>query len=92
VRDEEVKVPRVLTAAEAAAKEEQERQEAERRARAAQDNAHERGVDDMMYGRLEGRDEDTLWVDLPEPAFMAVVPKSQWNDEQKKEAQVALRP
>eukprot|EP00730_Choanoeca_flexa_P000136 TRINITY_DN10061_c0_g1_i4.p1 TRINITY_DN10061_c0_g1~~TRINITY_DN10061_c0_g1_i4.p1 ORF type:complete len:1577 (+),score=430.93 TRINITY_DN10061_c0_g1_i4:116-4846(+) len=87
VRDEEVKVERVLTAEQQAAKEEEERLEAERRANAEQDNAHERGIEDMMYSRLEGRDEDSMWEDLPVPAFIAEIPESQYNDEQKKAVQ-----
>lgn len=88
VKDSEIKVPRVLTAEQRRAKEEAERVEAERRALAALDNAHERGIEDMMYSRLEGKDENDVWQDVPRPAFMAQTPAAQWDEDQKRAAQV----
>ena len=70
VDDDEVKVERVLTAEEQRIKDEEERAEAARRAAAAKDNARERGIMDMMYGRLEGKAEDDVWIDIPKPPFM----------------------
>ncbi|EGD78508.1 hypothetical protein PTSG_09206 [Salpingoeca rosetta] len=87
VRDDEITVERVLTAEERRKKEEEDRLEAERRAAAANDNARERGVHDMMYGRLEGKAEDDVWIDIPQPSFMTQLHKEEWTDEQKREAQ-----
>lgn len=86
VRDDEITVPRVLTEEQQRAKEEAERAEAERRAAAAADNAHERGIHDMMFGRLEGKSENDVWIDPPKPAYLDSVPKDQWDEDQKRGA------
>ena len=86
VRDDEITVPRVLTEEQQRAKEEAERAEAERRAAAAADNAHERGINDMMFGRLEGKDGNDVWIDPPKPVYLDSVPKDQWDEDQKRGA------
>lgn len=53
--------------------EEEAELEAKRRAAAAKDNAHERGINEMMYGRLEGPEDDGVWNDIPRPEFMDTV-------------------
>lgn len=42
---------------------------------------------DMMYGRLEGKAEDDVWIDIPKPPFMDELHPDEWTDEQKREAQ-----
>ena len=86
VHDSEVKVERVLTAAEKAAKDEAARKEAERLAAEKQDNVRERGLNDMMNNRLESKSDDDIWIDLPKPEFMISVAQENWTDEQKKVA------
>eukprot|EP00056_Hartaetosiga_gracilis_P012385 m.197328 g.197328 ORF g.197328 m.197328 type:complete len:1630 (+) comp13681_c0_seq7:61-4950(+) len=86
VSDDEVTVERVLTEEQQRAKEEQERIEAEQRAAAAKDNIRERGIRDMMNGRLEGKSEDDVWIDIPKPDFMINVRKVEWDGDQKREA------
>lgn len=88
MQDDEILLDRVLTAEQQAANDEAARVAAAQRASASQDNAHERGIEDLMYSRLEGRDEDSVWTDVVPPVFMAEVPRGQWSDEQKKMAQV----
>lgn len=41
----------------------------QRLAREALDNPLERGVNDMMYGRLEGKGDEEIWEDIPAPEF-----------------------
>ena len=86
VHDSEVTVPRILTAAEKAAKEEAERREAERLAAEQQDNVRERGVKEMMNNRLEARSDEDIWIDPPKPEFLTALPPESWNDEQKRQA------
>lgn len=91
-------VERILTEEELAAKAEADRLEAERLAAQMQDNPRERGINDMMHGRLEGKAEDDVWKDIPKPAFMDEVrhatrcnllirhdqvPSADYDDEQK---------
>ncbi len=86
VADDEVKVPRVYTAAELAAQAEVRRLEEERLAAMARDNPHERGVQDMMRGRLEDQTDEDIWIDPPRPGFLDDVKKDDWTEEQGKQA------
>ena len=87
VQDGEITVPKVLNAQERAAKAEAERLEAERQAAAARDNPRERGVQDMMGGRLEDSAEEDVWIDLPRPGFLDSVHREEWTDDQKSQAE-----
>eukprot|EP01147_Barroeca_monosierra_P003450 gene3450-6086_t len=87
VKDHEISVEHVLSKEEQRQLEEEAELEAKRRAAAAKDNAHERGINEMMYGRLEGPEDDGVWNDIPRPEFMDTTTKDEWTDEQKREAQ-----
>eukprot|EP00039_Didymoeca_costata_P023326 m.6715 g.6715 ORF g.6715 m.6715 type:complete len:1593 (-) comp3572_c0_seq2:173-4951(-) len=79
----EIKVKKVLNAEERAQKAEADRLEAERLAREALDNPLERGVNDMMYGRLEGKGDEEIWEDIPAPEF-SDQPADELTDGQRK--------
>lgn len=83
IKDEEITVPRVLNEEERAAAAEQEREAEERRKLAELDNPRERGLVDMMDGKLEGKGLEEIWQDLPEPAFMTQTLSDTWTDAQK---------
>eukprot|EP00038_Savillea_parva_P020088 m.30364 g.30364 ORF g.30364 m.30364 type:complete len:1564 (+) comp4700_c0_seq1:36-4727(+) len=83
VKDEEVKVERVLNDEERAAQAEQERLAEERRRLAQLDDPRERGLIDMMDGKLEGKGLEEIWQPIPEPAFMAGTLPETWTDAQK---------
>ena len=85
VKDEEVKVERVLTDEQQAQLDEERRLEELRRA-AGGDNWRDRGLKEMMDGVLEVKKEDILKQDIPEPEFMSdpELHPSDWTDEHKK--------
>jgi hypothetical protein len=63
VKESEISVPRVLNAAERAAAAAAAATEAARLAAAASDNPQQRGVLDMMAGRLEDSAAEDVWID-----------------------------
>lgn len=69
-----MKVPRVLNAEERAAAAEAERLAEEKRRLAALDNPRERGLIDMMDGKLEGKGVEEMWQEIPQPSFMTEIP------------------
>jgi hypothetical protein len=83
VKDEEVQVPRILNDAELADAQVLERQAEERRKLAELDDPRERGLVDMMDGKLEGKGLEEIWQDLPEPGWMTQIPSEAWTDAQK---------
>lgn len=85
VKDEEVKVDRVLTDEQQAQLDEERRLEEVRRA-AGGDNWRDRGLKDMMDGVIEVKKEDVLKQDIPMPEFMTdpELHEADWTDEHKK--------
>lgn len=81
----EIKVVKVLNAEELILKAEDDKKEAERKALEALDNPIERGIQDMLDGRLEEKGAEEVWEDLPVPEFMAT-PEDRWTDAQTKVA------
>jgi len=81
----DVKVTKVLNAKELVEKAEQDRLDAEQAARDALDNPRERGVQEMLDGRLEGKGEEVVWELIPEPEFISAIPEEQWSEQQEKE-------
>lgn len=86
VKDSEVTVPRVLSEEEVTASEVARKKEAERLAAESKDNPRLRGLQQMMDGRLEAREGETLWIDLVPPAFMSALQPADWTEEEKKVA------
>jgi len=85
VKDEEVKVERVLTDGQQAQLDEERRLEELRRA-AGGDNWRDRGLKDMMDGVIEVKKEDVLKQDILMPDFMSdpELHEADWSDEHKK--------
>jgi hypothetical protein len=71
VKENEISVPRVLNAAERAAAAAAAATEAARLAAAAADNPQQRGVLDMMAGRLEDSAAEDVWIDPALPPMYA---------------------
>ena len=84
VEDSEIRFDKYLTAAEEEEKAEKERLEELRRKLEEVDNARERALDLMMYGKLEIRPEDELQKDLVKPEFMLTKSEDQWNEDELK--------
>ena len=84
VEDIEIDVERYLTPEEEAAKVEALKIEAERKKLEEADNARERALDTMMFGKLEIRPEDELQKDLEKPEFMLLKTEDQWNEDEAK--------
>lgn len=87
VSEEEITVAKVLSAADRVADEEAVCAEAMRIAQGARDNPRERGVLDMMGGRLQDSAEEDVWLDLPRPAFLDELNREEWSDAHKAEAE-----
>ena len=84
----DIKVPKVLNAQEKIEKAEQDRLDAEKAARDAMDNPRERGVQEMLDGRLEGKGEEVVWEKFPAPEFLSSLPEEQWTEQMLKDKQV----
>lgn len=81
VADSEIEVEHVLNAEELAQQAEEQKKEEERRKLAALDNPRERGIIDMFDGKLDGKGEDEVWKEVPQPNFLAdKLPHDQWTD------------
>ncbi|KYO40613.1 cilia- and flagella-associated protein 43 isoform A [Alligator mississippiensis] len=82
VQDSEIKVEKYLTPQQRAKAEMMAKLEMQRRL-AAQDNARQRALNDMMDGVLEVKKEDILKMEIPPPPFISK-PDTLWSEEEKK--------
>jgi len=81
----DIKVTKVLNAQELVEKAEQDKLDAAQAARDALDNPRERGVQEMLDGRLEGKGEEVVWETILTPEFITTIPEEQWSEQQEKE-------
>ena len=83
VVNSEIKVVKVMNAAELIIKAEEDEKIAEQKRLDALDNPIARGIDDMLDGRLEEKGAEEVWEDLPVPEFLGT-PEDRWTDAQTK--------